>query len=170
MHGLAFAAQLACGDEAAHLADFDDDAATIETADGAGEYILRFQQLLGLFPIALGSGAGDTEQEVAIAVFAHDIDRHLVANGHLPELAFQAVNLPAGDDTFGLISDVNQQLTGAFIDNNAIPDVACLWLVYIGIVEFFQEQGHWMVVPWRPIINLDQEIWDWFHHCDCLLI
>ena len=169
--GLAFAAELAGGYEAADLPDFDDDATAIEAADGAGEHILRFQQLFGVFPVAFGTGTGDAEEEVAVTVFAHDVDGDLVADGHVLEVTFKAVDLPAGDEPFGLIADVDEQFAGAFVDNDAMADVAGLRLVNVGIVEFLQEQGHRMVIRRRTCVHLlCQEICFRFDYCCCLLV
>jgi len=132
-------AQLRGRDEAAHIAQLDDQPALVEAGDGAAVDFLGGQQLLGLPPVFFFASAGQRQHNVAAAIFGiHDVDRDdLVNRQRGPGGLVQRVQLAAGNDALRFGAHIHQDFGGRDAGDLAVADFSALWHVHalIGIQQ-----------------------------------
>ena len=128
------------GQEAAE-ADVEDEATLDDLDDGAGDDAVLFLDLLDRAPGALVLGALlGQDQPAFLVLLLEDQGLDLVAD--LDDLGGVDVvldgELAAGDDTFGLVTDVEQDLVPVDLHDGALDDVAVVE-VLDGLVDSGEE-------------------------------
>jgi len=122
-------------------ADVEDQAALDDLDDGAGDDAVLVLDLLDRAPGALVLGALLGQDEAALLVLLLE-DQGLDVLADLHDLSGVDIvldrELAGGDDTFGLVADVEQDLVSIDLDNGALNDVTVVE-VLDGLVDRGEE-------------------------------
>src|SRR5690606_25017780 len=126
------------GQERAHVADVDGEAALDLAADAAGDGFVLLEGFLELVPHHRALGLLARQHGLAEAVL-EAVQRHLdgVADGDV-DLAFVVTELFDRHDAFGLESGVDDDHVGADVDHGAADDGTGLELGQVGLALFEQ--------------------------------
>ncbi len=138
-------ADLGCRDEAAQVADLDNQAALVIAADRPFIDRLLLLQRLGPRPVGLFHGPGGREHDAEVSVAgAHDVYRQLTADDQFrPLFLVHLLDLGGGDHTFRLGANVHQDVVAADAGNRSGSGLAPTGRIHpIGFL--FQEGIHRM--------------------------